>query len=65
MTIKRFAVAILLLTVAASASAAEIRGAWTADATGKDAGKIYFQLNRKHNNNRLSIERWPAGSFPQ
>ena len=56
MTIRRLAIAILLLTVAASASAAEIRGAWTADATEKDPGKIHFQLNRKHNNNGRTFQ---------
>jgi hypothetical protein len=53
---KRLAVAILLLTVALSAPAAEIRGAWTADASDKDPGKIYFQFNRKHNNNGRTMQ---------
>jgi len=57
---KRLAVAALLLTLAVSASAQDLRGAWTADASEKDPNKIYFQLNRRHNNNGRTME---IGSF--
>jgi hypothetical protein len=48
--IKRIAVAALLIAVAAAASAEDIRGAWTADATDGVAGSLHMQLNRRHNN---------------
>lgn len=53
---KRIAVTILLLTIAASASAAEIRGAWTAEASDKEDGKAYFQFNRKGSNNGRTMQ---------
>lgn len=53
---KRLAIALLLLTVAASASAEELRGAWTADASDTDPHKIHFQLNRKHSNNGRTMD---------
>ena len=53
---KRIAAALLLLTVTTTAGAAEIRGAWTADASDKAAGKAYFQFNRKGSNNGRTME---------
>ncbi|HUP45305.1 MAG TPA: hypothetical protein VM779_07300 [Thermoanaerobaculia bacterium] len=48
--IRRIAVSVLLLTLAAPASAEEIRGAWTADATDRKPGRIHLQMSRAHNN---------------
>lgn len=56
MNIKRIAATILLMAIAASASAAEIRGAWTADASAKEDGKAYFQFNRKGSNNGRTMQ---------
>ena len=48
---KRIAIALVFFLLATTVSAGEIRGAWTATTSDEDAGKIYFQLNRKHSNN--------------
>ena len=48
---KRIAIAVVFFLLAATVSAEEIRGAWTATTSDEDAGKIHFQLNRKHSNN--------------
>lgn len=55
MNMKRIAAALLLLTLATAAGAAEIRGAWTADASDKD-GQAYFQFNRKGSNNGRTMQ---------
>ena len=48
---KRIAIAVVFFLLAATVSAEDIRGAWTATTSDEDAGKIHFQLNRKHSNN--------------
>ena len=51
MNTRTIVAAALAITLAASAQAQEIRGAWTADAADLGTGRIHMQLNRRHSNN--------------
>ena len=50
----------LLFCCTLSAQAQETRGAWTADASDIEAGKIHFQLTRRHSNQGQTM---PLSSF--
>lgn len=54
--IRRIAALSLLVSIAAAASAEEIRGSWTADATDMLAGRIHLQMSRRHSNFGQSVD---------
>ena len=53
---RRIALTLVLLTLAATASAAELRGTWTAEVSDSDPSKLYFQINRRHSNSGRTVQ---------
>lgn len=59
---RHIALTLLLITFAATASAAELRGTWTAEVSESDPSKIYFQINRRHSNSGRTMQLgWFSG----
>ena len=50
-----FTLTLLLLTFAANASAAELRGSWTAEVNESDPSKIHLQISRRNSNNGRTV----------